>query len=298
MKSIVLLFCLSLFTNSVLAQDDTDIDARWEDAQKRLNNAAKEIADLSSMNINGLFTGAGERRAMLGVNIDTEKNSDDEGVRVLGVSPGGPAEEAGIKSGDVLLSINHNKLLGDDDESSAAKLLSFMSDVQPGDEVEVEYLRGKQIRTAKIEAEPVRASVFSFSGKGGPNGFSFSNGGDFEFLMPDNFREFSLGQWGDLRLVALSEDLGEYFGVDEGLLVVRAPDDDTLKLRDGDVILSIDSREPEDPRHAMRILRSYRAGEKVQIQIVRKKKKQELDLELPQRSASTGKRKFLFSREE
>ncbi|MEM7283609.1 MAG: PDZ domain-containing protein [Pseudomonadota bacterium] len=294
----ILLLCLALSLGSAMAQDE-DIDARWEDAQKRLNDAAREIAELSSqsVDIERLLSRAdGRRRAVIGVNIDTEGKGIDEGVRIQGVSPGGPAADAGLKADDVLLSINHNKLVDENDESAVEKLLSYMGDVKAGDMVDVEYLRGKQIRNVQIKAESLGPRVFSFSSPNGARGFSFSSG-DLDAVMPKVF-DSTLSRWGDLSLVSVSEELGEYFGVSEGLLVVSAPQDDVLGLKDGDVIQRIDSRVPADPRHAIRILRSYRPGEKVNIEIVRQKKNQSLDLELPQRSASNMQRRYFFNPEE
>ncbi len=86
---------------------------------------------------------------------------------------------------------------------------------------------------------------------------------------------------GDLELVELNEGLGRYFGADSGLLVVAAPKSDAFDLRDGDVIQSIDGREPKDVRHAMRILASYQAGERLELGIMRDKKKVTIDVEIP-----------------
>jgi S1-C subfamily serine protease len=89
-----------------------------------------------------------------------------------------------------------------------------------------------------------------------------------------------------MELVSLSPDLARYFATEQGLLVVRAPDDEALQLRDGDVILEIDGREPTSPGHAMRILRSYAAGERLGMRIVRDKKSMTLELEMPAESVS------------
>lgn len=62
-----------------------------------------------------------------------------------------------------------------------------------------------------------------------------------------------------MELAEISPGLGQYFGTNQGVLVIRVPrDGEFLKLQDGDVILSIDGRVPEDGSHAARILRSYR----------------------------------------
>jgi S1-C subfamily serine protease len=71
-----------------------------------------------------------------------------------------------------------------------------------------------------------------------------------------------------MELASLNEGLGRYFGTDEGLLVIRAPEE-SLDLQAGDVILSIDGREPRSPSRALRILRSYEPGEEVSMEVMR-----------------------------
>ena len=66
------------------------------------------------------------------------------------------------------------------------------------------------------------------------------------------------GVFGSAELVPLTPKLGQYFGTEKGLLVVRAPDDSRLKLEDGDVIVDIDGRTPSSPSHALRILARIR----------------------------------------
>jgi S1-C subfamily serine protease len=84
-----------------------------------------------------------------------------------------------------------------------------------------------------------------------------------------------------MEMVSLTEDLGRYFGTDKGLLIVRAPEDESLKLRDGDVIRTIDGREPASVTHAMRILGSYQSGETLEIEIMRDKKRLTVSVEMP-----------------
>ncbi len=84
-----------------------------------------------------------------------------------------------------------------------------------------------------------------------------------------------------MELVELNAGLGQYFGTDEGLLVVSAPESTSLQLEDGDVIQKIDGREPTSVRHALRILGSYQAGESLKLEIMRNKKRRTLDVEIP-----------------
>jgi S1-C subfamily serine protease len=87
-----------------------------------------------------------------------------------------------------------------------------------------------------------------------------------------------------MELADLSPALGQYFGTSQGVLVIRVPHDgDFLKLQDGDVILNIDGRVPENGSHATRILRSYQPGERIHLQVMRQKKALELEGTLPDR---------------
>lgn len=89
-----------------------------------------------------------------------------------------------------------------------------------------------------------------------------------------------------LELVALTPKLGQYFGTDRGLLVVRAADAPGLPLEEGDVLQTIDGRTPENAGHAFRILRSYQPGEKVKLGILRQRKPLTLEATLPAVDAS------------
>ena len=79
----------------------------------------------------------------------------------------------------------------------------------------------------------------------------------------------------------LNPDLGDYFGTREGVLVVRAPEDSTLSLKGGDVILSIGGRKPSSPEQAMRILRSYDTDETVTLDVMRKQKHVTVNWKVP-----------------
>ncbi len=93
------------------------------------------------------------------------------------------------------------------------------------------------------------------------------------------------GPLADLELTNLTPALGRYFGTDKGVLVVHA--NDALKLQDGDVLRSIGGRTPTDEHHAMRILGSYGPGEAVKLEVLRDRKKVQLDTTVP--AAEPGK---------
>ena len=71
-------------------------------------------------------------------------------------------------------------------------------------------------------------------------------------------------------------------------MVVCVPNNAAIDLQDGDVIQTIGARVPNDPGHAMRILRSYEAGEELVIGIMRDERSTEIRLVLPQPEERTG----------
>ncbi len=85
-------------------------------------------------------------RAILGVLLGTES---DQGVRIIGVSPDGPAERAGLQQGDVLVSVNEVKL-GEQERGARAALFEVMDSVEPGEELSVGVLRDGSSKQFKL----------------------------------------------------------------------------------------------------------------------------------------------------
>ena len=69
----------------------------------------------------------------------------------------------------------------------------------------------------------------------------------------------------------------------------RVAKGDGWKLDDGDMLQSIDGREPNSRSHATRIIGSYQPGEKLQLKVLRQRKALTLDIELPQEQAGRAK---------
>ena len=219
------------------------------------------------------------------VKTDADAQADKIGARVEAVSPGGPADRAGLKAGDVITKFNGVALGGaqvpDGDVSGPGlTLVRLAHALEPGDTVRIEYRRAGDTRTAALVAEEVRTALDM--GMGRP---------PLPRELPDVRRGVGEGMpgatfwspWFDLDLTSLNPDLGEYFGTPDGVLVVRASRDVSLPLKGGDVIVAIDGRKPTSPSHAMRILRSYAAGDSVKIEILRKQKRQTVTSVVPER---------------
>jgi predicted metalloprotease with PDZ domain len=248
-----------------------DLDAQLDAARRRLEQAANEVARLSAQ----LSTATLDRvmplfeppRAVIGVELDPA--GAGAGARVREVSPGGPAAEAGIVPGDVIVGINGTAVTGAD---PTRQVVTLMRDVKPDSRVRVRVLRDGKPREYVITTRP------------GPTLFAATDDlpDIFYGALPKVRGAFMLrGPLTDMELVTLTPRLGSYFGTDKGVLVVRAPADGTLKLEDGDVILAIDGRQPSSGSHATRILGSYQPGEKITLRILRQHKTLEIEATLP-----------------
>ena len=265
-----------------------EAERRMRDAEQRLEEAARQVADLSMQQLPRVEQIERIVRAIhgpvLGVTIgSTDSDGPAEGVEILGVTPGGAAEEAGIRAGDTITSINGESLTADSGRKANQKLLDFMQGVEAGDELEIEYLRNGKPGKVELTPRPIENQVWAFQ----YDGDEF-NRPDFNVHVAPGVRSVQPFVWlgneggfGDMELVTLTERLGRYFGTAEGVLVVRAPENEELQLEDGDVILNIDGRKPSSVGHAMRILGSYQAGEELKIEIMRDKKKRTIEIVMP-----------------
>jgi C-terminal processing protease CtpA/Prc len=302
--NVTLIFAAAfLLAAPALAQSDVDKEVRAEmaseaeldrklaEAEKRMAEAARQIAEITSGRLPGMLQV--ERRfefshkPRLGVAIDDQQRKGPvEGVVVIGVTPGSAASDAGLRADDIITAVNDESLSAENSEIANRRLLDFMEGVEEGDILKVEYLRNGKVGSVEVEPRAVERNMFVWKGDGGPH-INLPHAPKVPG-SPEVVRNFNMEffPWagsglGELELVELNKGLGRYFGTDSGLLVISAPESDAFEIQDGDVIQSIDGREPKDARHAMRILSSYQGGEKLKLGIMRDKKKKTLEIEIP-----------------
>ena len=307
-RAAVLIAATLLATATVIAAEVEKQDAasqaeterKLEDARRRLDTAAREVAELSmSMSEHAVpsirhFTRVGAPRAMLGINLGPRGGEEpNEGVKIASVSPGGAAERAGLKTGDVLLAIGDKHLKAEADLSAREVLLQAMGEVKPGEKVQLRYRRDKKVDTATVTAEAPTDRFFA-TRPFAVRGMTAPGIAAMPFPPPLAMMR-AVGVFGSAELVPLTPKLGQYFGAEKGLLVVRAPADSRLKLEDGDVIVDIDGRTPTSPTHAFRILGSYQAGEQLKLGVLRMKKRMSFEVTIPDDPAATAATPFNFS---
>ncbi len=172
-------------------------------------------------------------------------NGHTNGALIAEAVPDGPAARAGLKAGDVITKINGKTV------QSTRDLALAVSEVKPGDDAKVTYVRGghKETTAIKVEKFPKNAEA-AFN----PNAPFSSNAGS----------KAELG----LSLGSLTPALHQQLGIPmnaQGAVITHVTADspaDQAGLRDGDVIVGVGSASvtsPEDATSAIKAAESKKA---------------------------------------
>jgi C-terminal processing protease CtpA/Prc len=245
-------------------------EEKLREAQERLNQAASDVAALAAERaaeaVEGIQSWAdgNPRRSVIGVQLSSDYRG--EGAKVEDVSPGGPAESAGVRAGDLIVRVNGQEIKG----GGSRQVVQLLREVRPDSKVKLRVERDGKERDIEVVARAFSPGVFVYRNEPPPGVPDSGRFGQF------NFQFGPRTELRGLEVTTLTPQLGRYFGTSKGVLVVRAPSDDTLKLQDGDVILAIDGREPTSSSHIARILGSYQPGEKLTLRVMRDQKVQDV----------------------
>lgn len=230
-------------------------------------------------------------RGKMGITVSIRPEASDSiGALVDAVSPGSPAFKAGVQSGDIITRFNGRSVLTMAREtrkpSPGLALIEVATSLGAGDTAHLEYRRGPNRKTATIVLVPF--SEYSALPPSTPERTPRQGEPmiirDWEgrqpmptdvFMGPDEEPGFFLRfkTMSDLELAPMNPGLGQYFGVNAGVLVIRAPEGTTLNLQSGDVVTRIDGRRVSTPSQLFRVLRSYESGEQFRIEIMRMKRR-------------------------
>lgn len=240
-------------------------------------------------------------RPRLGITVSGGQDDaiDAQGARVGSVMEEGPAAEAGLQEGDIITAVDGQSLLqplesdveeGFDLDQSVPvqRLLAIASRLEPGESVEVRYLRDGQPLTAMVEVQELGAAwnawARDFRDELQPQMERLRDQMRDQRFDADRIREqvrvlgdrdqpFFVGpglvRYG-IRVTELTPGLAEYFGAEEGVLVTDVDDDSTLGLQAGDVILRIGDRDATTPDRVRRLLATYDDGESVTFRVRRR----------------------------
>ncbi len=317
--------CIALtlaLANPALAQSTAPTPAQRKQldaARAELDRASAHLAELSRKYGAGV-TGPvwvheqDTKTPVIGVLLAPDTTA---GVRIAGVTPGGAAADAGLKSGDRLLAVGGHALLGSDADLRLENAKRLLSGLDEKSTVKLDYLRDGRKRTLSLTPRLGENMVFLSRGMhdmqfGGdlkvmhlPDG-AYSIGGDrLERLPPiasgqrhpivrittdkdcrgPDCTQFPVLaealRWNGLNLASVDSRLGHYFGTDKGVLVLSAGKD-LPGLQPGDVIHRIDGKAVGTPREAMDSLRGRETGSRVAVEYLRDRKTATTQIKVPE----------------
>jgi len=221
------------------------------------------------------------KRAFLGV-ILTDLDQDlrqtlkynGEGVFVKEVVDDSPAEEAGIKDGDIITKFD-GKVAADE-----ASLKKLIKDHSPGDKVEIIVMRDGKSQALKAELGKNKdIEIITSIGEGDP-------------LLKMRYIDPGIG-----TVICLSEDCGflgvklqdmsgqlaEYFGVKNGALigeVIKESPAEKAGLKAGDIVTEFDGKRVDDQEDLRYYLKKTKPEEEYSLKFSRKGAAQSLKVKL------------------
>ena len=242
---------------AAMADTDESVEDSLEQAREMLDEAAGIFAEHVVEYVDELDLEQWSDRPFLGIVIASE---DAEGVRVASVTPGGGAENAGIRSEDLIVRVNDADLTG----SGAPIILlhEALDHVDADETVEVELLRDGEMMTVDVVPQVgTMARIMSMR-----PGASLAPGMHIWSDWNERRREQAFG----FKLVDVGETLGGYFGVDGGVLVLTAEEDNDLLP--GDIVQRVGEDDIADAEAAYLALAEAEESTKV---VVRRNGKRE-----------------------
>lgn len=253
-------------------------------------------------------------RPMVGITM--ESRSDEDGVTLRSVTPGGPASDAGLRSGDEIIAIDGKPVDGNEGVGKAYDLLrrmdagdSFVFSIRrDGDEQDVTVTAREMTPQIDLDLSFDAPNIISEQIIGPENWKILTPQGDRLTELTTRWPQWFDGQtnlnvtvddtlggldrliglaigWSGLQMVELNDDLAAYFDTDEGALVVAVSESLDADLKAGDVVTEINGEMVSNPKQAMRLLGQLKAGETVDAQLVRRGVVLAVELTAPERTS-------------
>lgn len=143
---------LALLLGGVAHAQQPEDDRALTEARAELARAAARVAELTEERIAddarvGELRQRLAGRPVLGVLLAPDPQA---GVRIAGVTPDGAAEEAGLRSGDRLVSIDGSRILGSSGELRAANARKLLAGLSADTPVRLGYERGGRPATVTM----------------------------------------------------------------------------------------------------------------------------------------------------
>ncbi|MCJ7681601.1 MAG: PDZ domain-containing protein [Candidatus Aminicenantes bacterium] len=212
--------------------------------------------------------------------VDVFQDQENK-VEVIAVEKNSPADEAGLKKGDVLVTIEGKDVTGGE------IIVKEIRRRKPGEKVTIVVDRDGETQTIELElGEYKQVDIFRDLEKQFPSLFFRSK------VFPDLNRlreprmglyEFARRKFIGIQPQVLNPELAEYFGVKKGsgLLISRIMEDGPAEkagLKVGDVILSVDGQDVDTPEKLMAIVNLKNKGDTITVVYLRNKKQNKAEI--------------------
>ncbi|MGW8122765.1 S1C family serine protease [Roseivirga echinicomitans] len=176
------------------------------------------------------------RRGLLGVTIrdaDGVGTVEFSGVRIMEISPGGAADEAGLKAEDVITGVD-GKLV-----KTTSQLQELIARKRPGDAVSISFKRKGDVKNTMLKLQnkeslavvelPEPELIFEEDGSFDETTLTYEIGGaEFKGLTNDLKRKLNIES--GVQLSKLGEGSWKASGVKEDFIVTKVGDDDIKSL--------------------------------------------------------------------
>lgn len=287
-----------------------------EAAQKRMQDrsvseARSSMRSLQSSSEALRVRGLVAQRPVLGVLL----GENETYVKILGVTPQGPAAEAGVRSRDLLASIGNKPIPGATSAERLEGARAMLTGLDTDRQISLGLVRaGKPISATvrprvsstislidNLELVPEETRQIILRNAPSAAAHADGSGAQARQMLVDVIRGQTLApchgsdcrenllnealRWNSLNLMALEPQLGRYFGSEQGVLVLGK--ESLPPLQAGDVILRIEGQPVATPLEALRAMTTINPGELAELEILRDRKRQQLMVTVPEQLLPT-----------
>ncbi len=159
------------------------------------------------------------QRAYIGVQIrdidaefaDELRLKEVEGVYIAGIVPNGGADEAGLKEGDVILTIDNVKI------HSLSELMGNIGQHSPGEIISIDVNRDNEFQTYQVTLKNQNGTTALVKA-----GNSFTNdllGASLQQLTPDELRKLNISA--GLKIIQVNEGILKKGGITRGFVITE-----------------------------------------------------------------------------
>lgn len=205
------------------------------------------------------------------------KLGEARGVEVTKVEEGSPAENAGLKAGDVLLSYNGENILG------VQQFVRLVRETPQGRRIRIQFWRDGKMQSTVATTGEARSHILEI-----PPGLVGVEVPDLRnFSMPDIpnpllvWKSSMLG----MECEPVDSQLAQYFGVKRGVLVRSVEKGSAAEkagLKAGDVLTAVGDQSIATPRDVTSFMRAeHQPGKPVSVALVREHKQLRLSVMPP-----------------